>query len=108
MFDRKELTALRLRKQALLLESQMNRLALCLEYQQWRAAGGLAGRARETWHQFRPWAVLLAPVAGLLLVVGLRSRPKTPGSLFKWAAAIPSLLRWWRLLSGLFKRPTSS
>jgi hypothetical protein len=56
----------RLRKQALLVESHLNRLAFDAEWQNVRAAASWAREIAQTGRTLRPWLLLAAPLVGLL------------------------------------------
>jgi hypothetical protein len=72
MVGRTALELLRLRKQALLLESEANRQLLESEWQQLRAATSWMGEAMRIGQKARPWWPLLASVAGFLAVRGFK------------------------------------
>ena len=63
---------LRLRKQALILESEANRRRLESEWQHLRAATSWMGEARRLGQKARPWWPLVASLAGFLAVRGFR------------------------------------
>jgi hypothetical protein len=99
MFYRKELARLRAQKQALVLESTLNRLALQTEAENLRSAASqiaeAAGSLRSV-RLFNPFLLILAPVAGFFIVRSLR---KNSGSLFdrilsaaKWIQ--PAIALW--------------
>lgn len=93
------MTTLELRKQALLMESELNRLTLCLEVKRLRETGAdWAGRVAEARQRLTPWAIALAPLAGLLLARRLR-RPSSKTARSRllptiWKLA-PVLIRLW-------------
>ena len=97
MFGRKDLENLRLQKQALLLQSGMNRLQLQLELQQLRSATawitGAAPRSAAT----APFWVGLAPLAGFLLV----RKARRPDS---WFDRLASAAKWIGPLYTLWQR----
>lgn len=96
MFGREPLDDLQARKQALLLESELNRLRFRAEWQRVRAATAWFSGAAQTYRDVRPWLVFLAPLAGLLAARRLR-RPESPlGSLLR-------LMRWMTPLYSLWK-----
>ena len=104
MFGRQELEQLRLQKQALVLESSLNRYALRAEYQELRRAAAWISNAARSPRQFTPLLVVLAPLAGFLVARSLRR----PESLFKrlvsaakWIGPLYSL---WRSYATLRKR----
>ncbi|MGA2245384.1 MAG: hypothetical protein ABSH48_10320 [Verrucomicrobiota bacterium] len=86
------MSELRLRKQALLVESELNRIALRLQYQQLQAAtAGLCGKV-ETVGRWWP----LMPVAGFFAARLFRR----PGSAFGRAV---SALKWLQPLYALWR-----
>jgi hypothetical protein len=96
VFGRKKLEQFRLHKQALVLESSLNRYALRAEWQELRHAAGWMNNAARTPRQFAPLLVVLAPLAGFLVIRSLRR----PESLFnrlasaaKWIGPLYSLWR---------------
>lgn len=99
MFGRQELEQLRLQKQALLLESSLNRHALQSELHQLRSAAAWMSNAARAPRQFAPLLVVLAPLAGFLLVRTVR-RPDSwfnrLASAAKWIGPLYSL---WRTFS---------
>ncbi len=90
------MTALQLRKKTLLLESDLNRLTLHAECAHLREAVGWLGRMRDARHQIAPWALVLAPLAGVALMLGLRRSSSGGGWLAKALAVAPSLMQLWR------------
>jgi len=89
------MTALQLRKKALLLESDLNRLTLRAECERLREATGWVQDLRR---QIKPWALVLAPLAGVALALGLRRSSSGLGLLAKTLAIAPSLIEIWRAL----------
>ncbi len=95
-----EIDKLQLRKRALVLESSLNRLTLAAQWQNLHTATAWVEPAAQTFRQVRPWLLLLAPLAGLLVA---RNSPRPAGllrrllSVVKWARAL-----WgaWESLSG--------
>lgn len=63
---------LRLRKQALILESEVNRRLLESEWQQLRATTSWMGEAKRLGQKARPWWPVLASAAGFLAVRGFK------------------------------------
>ncbi len=105
MFGREELDKLSVQKQALLLESSLNRLALQAEIQSLRSATSWAGDATRASRQFAPLLLLLAPVAGFLL--GRRGR-RADSWFTRLAAAIQwigPLYRLWKTFAPARKQP---
>jgi hypothetical protein len=68
---------LRLRKQALILESGINRRLLATEWQRVRAAAAWIGEVKRFGRQARTWWPVLAPLLGLL--IARRLRRSSPG-----------------------------
>jgi hypothetical protein len=83
VFGRKELEQFRLQKQALVLESSLNRHALRAEFQNLRSAAAWMSNATRAPRQLAPLWVVLAPLAGFFLVRSFRR----PHSLFNRVAA---------------------
>ena len=108
MFGRQELEKLRLQKQALVLESGLNRYALRAEVEQVRSAVDWMTGAAQAPRRFAPFLVILAPLAGFLAVRSLRR----PESLFsrlasaaKWIGPVYSL---WRGYTAARKKETQA
>jgi len=91
MVGRKELANLQLRKRTLVLESTLHRAVLETEWQNLQGATAWARSARQTFRQARPWLLLLAPLAGLLVARG-SAPPLRPQRRFL------SVLKWLRTL----------
>ncbi len=89
MSGRREMTEVELRKQALLLESQLNRLALGAEWGQLRGALSWVGYVKEAQRRMRPWLWRLARVAIALVARRFRGRESNPGF---WGRAIELVL----------------
>jgi hypothetical protein len=86
-------------KQALLLESGLNRLALQAEIQRLRAVTTWAGEATRASRHLAPLVLLLAPLAGFLVA---RRGHRSHSWLGRLAAAIrwiAPLYRIWKILS---------
>ena len=105
MAGRRGLEILNRRKQLLIAESDLNRLALRVEHENLRAATAYFDGAVRG---FGPWLVPAAAVAGLLAANVLRKRS---GTLSK----VASLLRWtspalalWRHISGRGRENTET
>ena len=97
MLGRKKLGPLQLQKQALILESSLNRLALQAEWQNLRQAGRRLTNPAQTFGNANPWLLLLAPVAGFLAVRSLRGQESMLSratALLKWA--VPLYRLWTR------------
>ncbi len=99
MFGRQILDDLEARKQALLLESGLNRLKLRSEWRQIRAATAwMSGPARAC-RQAGPWLLLLAPLAGFLAARNLRRAESIPAKLLRLARWIGPLYSLWKSLA---------
>jgi hypothetical protein len=113
MFGQKELADLQLRKRALVLESDLNRLALQAEWQRVCAATGWISQATRFCRQANPWLVLLAPLAGLWTARTLHREGGIVSHLLAALKWIPSLMTIWRSFAGTQSeddtpRPTAS
>jgi hypothetical protein len=91
-----EMTTLELRKQTLLLESDLNRLTLHAECGHLRDAANWAGRMKDVRRELAPWALVLAPLAGMALALGLRRSSLSTGLVTKALEVAPSLIQLWR------------
>lgn len=98
----KQMTALEARKKALLLESELNRLRLLGEIEQLREATDLTRNLKGIGQRLGPWALALAPLAGVALARGLGRFSGGGGILSKTLAVAPGLIRLWRA----FSKPT--
>jgi hypothetical protein len=97
VFGREELDKLSLRKEALLLESSLNRAALQAEIRSLRAATSWARQVTHVSQELSPFLVLLAPLAGFAVARGVRRS----GS---WLNRIVTAVKWMGPLYGLWKR----
>jgi len=97
MLGRKEMKELALRRQELVIQSQLNRLALRAELQNVETALEPARRLIASAEAVRPWMMLLAPLAGIVASRGLHS---TGGIISKAVG----LLKWIKPLTALWKR----
>lgn len=99
MLGTKAVDEVRRQKEALLLESSLNRLKLQAELQNLRGlvrpAGGLAGKARG----LVPWLTLLAPIAGFFAFRGLRRGGSPAGRFASVAKLILQGYQLWRRFS---------
>ena len=96
MLGREELERLAAEKQALLVESSLNRLALQAEFQNLRSASGWMKAAAGGAGRFTPLLLLLAPVAGFLLA----RRARGSGS---WLGRSVTALKWIAPLYGVWR-----
>ncbi len=96
--------SLQARKQALLLESRLNRLALQAEWQDLRAATGWVADAAQACRTVKPWLLLLAPVAGVLLGRGFLRSNGLLSRLVGLFKLIRPLLAVWKTLAGTERR----
>jgi hypothetical protein len=107
MSGRNELAELQLRKRALVLESDLLRLTLQTECRSWSARTAWVGETAQAYQKFRPWLVVLAPLAGVLAARTLR-RPQPSGgrlaTALKWAQTVYLL---WKSLSATPELPAS-
>ena len=87
MAGRQKLELLSLRRQALLLESDLNRLVLRAEFEKLRAAMEDLDGALAAARRFGPWLVPATAVGGLLVARLFRKR-------FSASTALKCLLRW--------------
>ena len=92
MLGRKELTNLDLQKQALVLESGLNRFALQAEVQSLRSATSWVNDVTGASRELAPLLVVLAPIAGYLLARGSRRSDSWLNRLMAMARGI-SILR---------------
>jgi len=88
MFGREQLAELELRKRALVIESELNRLALQNDWQRMRDATQWVGQLTQWWRQANPWITLLAPIAGAMTA---RTMVRQEGGI---VSRTLGLLRW--------------
>jgi hypothetical protein len=87
VLGRKELDKLNVQKQALLLESGLNRAALQADLRNLRSVNAWVSGAARASRQFTPLLLLLAPVAGLLLGRGFRRTDS-------WLSRVVAVVKW--------------
>jgi hypothetical protein len=87
---------LRLRKQALILQSEVNRRLLESEWQQLQAATSWMGEARRLGQKARSWWPLLASVAGFLAVRGFKKSSPFLGRTGSVLSLITTALSLWK------------
>ena len=97
MVGKGERERLRLRKQALILESGVNRQALAEEWRQVCAATAWVGEARRWGRRAREWWPLAVPALGVLAGVNVRRSASI-------ASRAVSLLRWATVAFSVWKR----
>jgi hypothetical protein len=105
MLGRKELAILDQQKQALLLESGLNRAALQTEVQSLRSATAWVSKVTSASRGMAPLLVVLAPLAGFLLARGSRRS-------HSWLSRMMALAKWgvpvyrlWKRFSGRQSEP---
>jgi hypothetical protein len=100
MFGREEIAGLELRKRALVIESELNRLALRTEWQRVCDATGWISHAARFWRQANPWLVALAPVVGVLTARTLGGEGGIVRRLLGMLKWIQPLMTVWRSVMG--------
>ena len=90
------MTALQLRKKALVLESELNRLALQAECQRLREAASRLSPIKGARSQVPIWAFVLSRLAAVALTFHLRRPPSADGLLSRALRLVPSLIQLWR------------
>ena len=96
MFGRQELERIRLQKQALILESALNRQALQTEFQELRAAVSALGSVTRSPLRIAGVLALLAPLAGFFAARNVR---RSEG----WLGRVTKLAKWIAPLYGLWR-----
>ena len=99
MFGQRELEELQFRKKALIIESDLNRLALEAECRSLRSAAAWGESTVEVYRKVRPWLLLLAPVTGLLLARMLRKPGSMVSRVISFMTAIRPLYSLWQKLT---------
>ncbi len=90
MFGRKGLEQIGIQKQALVVESSLNRHALMLEIDELRSAAARVSNAVQASRRFLPLLTLLAPVAGFFAIRSVRQ----PVSLIARLSKLIKLAKW--------------
>ena len=108
MLGRKELTNLDLQKQALVLESRLNRFALQAEVQSLRSATSWVNDVTGASRELAPLLVVLAPIAGFLLARGSRRSDSWLSRLMAMAKWAVPLYRLWKSFSGHRSEPETA
>jgi len=103
MFGTQGLNELQLRKRALLLESELNRLAFRVESERLREVGSWANRLASVGSVIRSWTPLLGTVAGIAVMLGPRGRSSRFGKLSQAILFIKPLMEFWRTRIGRSK-----
>lgn len=93
------MTALQTRKNALLLESDLNRLRLCAEVQNLREFAGFS--KLKHLGRFGGWKWTLASLVGVTVALGVGRTQLAGGLLRKALVAMPAFIRLWRMVSAL-------
>jgi hypothetical protein len=99
MVGRKALEQYRLQKQVLILESDLQRIALRAEWNNLRSATAWVNEAAGVGRKVSPWLVLLAPVAGFIASRVLGRRRESRSLLLSLAKWIPTVLSLWQSLA---------
>lgn len=94
----KQIIELQTRKQALLLESDLNRLRLRAELNNLREGASFLKRLRR----IGSWTSILGPVAGIIVTLVVKRTFPTAGLFRKVLAGAPELVQLWRSFSTLF------
>jgi hypothetical protein len=100
MVGRKALEQYRLQKQVLILESNLNRLALRSAWNDLRSATAWMHEAAGIGRKVSPWLFLLAPVAGFFASRALGKRRGSWSFLLFLARWIPKAFSWWKSYAG--------
>ncbi len=95
MFGR-QVTELELRKKALLLESEHNRLRLLSEVEQLRRTSIVPGLLEGVRSKLGPWALPVSALAGIVFAMRGRRSAYGEGFLGTALAVVPPLVKLWR------------
>jgi hypothetical protein len=101
VFGRRELDKLAREKQAILAESDLNRLVLQAEIQNLRTATAWVGEAARWPRKAGPLLLVLAPLAGFLLTRGSRREDS-------WFSRVSAAAKWIGPLYTLWKSLSAS
>jgi hypothetical protein len=93
------MTALKLQKRTLLLESDLNRLTLRAELQHLRAPRTWTGFLQHPGRQAAPWAFVVAPLVGVVLALGIRRTARPFGSAIRIVKAARLMIQTGRALA---------
>ena len=100
MLGREELDRLSLQKQALVLESGLNRLALQAEIRNLRSPTAWVGKAAQASRKLAPLLAVLASVAGFLFARGTHRSASWTSRIVGAVKWILPLYRLWKAMSG--------
>ncbi len=96
MAGRSGTEALNQRKQALIVESNLNRIALQMECENLRAATRPLHQVAAVAGRMGPWLLPLAPLAGFLAAGFLRKRSGFLGTAASLLRSLPPVLALWQ------------
>ena len=99
MLGRKELASLDKQKQALLLESGMNRVALQVEVENLRSAASWVGDVTAASRGLAPLLLILAPIGGFFLAKRSRRSNSRLGRWMALAKWVLPIYRVWKNIS---------
>ncbi len=105
MLGRKELAKLDLQKQALLLESDLNRVALQAEIRNLRSATAWMGETARVSKKLTPLLVFLAPLAGFLLATSSFRAGSWLGRVMNLGKWVSRLYPLWMTLTARWSKP---
>jgi hypothetical protein len=96
MVGKQELTGLRLRKQTLVLESDLNRMALRSEWEVLRTAGSWMGLFGRKEGGAARWPFVVTPLAGVLVALGFQRSRRLLGYISTIFMVLKPFIRFWR------------
>jgi hypothetical protein len=99
---------LELRKKALLLESEHNRLRLLSEVEQLRCTPILPGLLEGVRSKLGPWALPVSALAGMVFAMRGRRSSFGEGFLGSALAVVPPLVKLWRTFTSRRRRQSES
>jgi len=100
MFGRSPIAELQLRKRTLVIESELNRLALEAEWRHVCSATEWINHAGRLLRQANPWLTFLAPILGVLTVRKLQREGGVIGRLLGLLQWVKPLLALWQSFMG--------
>jgi hypothetical protein len=106
MLGRKELRELALRRQELVIQSQLNRLTFQIELQNVQTALQPAERLVASVRSARPWLMLLAPLAGVFAARSLGANGGIGSKLLGLLKWVQPMLALWNQFGSPSARPT--